>query len=185
MTNVGFKIDIKNLKKLSKSFNEKAKELEKKVYQIAGEKFNLKSTQQLSIILFEKLSLPIKGLKKTPKGVISTKESELQKLKGEHKIIDLILEYRELTKMISTYVDNLILMVDVKERLHPEFLQLGTSTGRMSSKNPNNQIQRKWFQGNLIPVHLYRNRRQINKLFVTVQMSIGYSAGSWNRLNSG
>ena len=139
MTKNGFKLDIKKLKIISKKFSIRAAEIENDVYKIAGEKFNLKSTKQLSVILFEKLELPTKGLKKTPKGVVSTKESELQKLAGRHNIIDLILEYRELTKMLSTYVDNLIPMVDSKDRLHPEFLQMGTSTGRMSSKNPNIQ----------------------------------------------
>ena len=139
MSKNGFKIDVEKLKKISGIFSARAGEIENEVYKIAGEKFNLKSTKQLSVILFEKIGLPTKGLKKTPKGVVSTKESELQKLAGEHKIIDLILEYRELTKMLSTYVDNLIPMVDEKNRLHPEFLQMGTSTGRMSSKNPNIQ----------------------------------------------
>ncbi len=139
MTKNGFKIEVKKLKKLSQIFSQRVVEIEKEIYEIAGEKFNVKSTQQLSKILFQKLNLPTKGLKKTPKGVISTKESELQKLKGEHKIIDLILEHRELAKMLSTYVDNLILLVDKENKLHPEFLQLGTSTGRMSSKNPNIQ----------------------------------------------
>lgn len=139
MTENGFKIDIKKMKKLSKTFSKKSIKIEEEVYKIAGEKFNLKSTKQLSEILFQKMQIPTKGLKKTPKGVVSTKESELLKLKGEHEIIDLILEYRELTKMLTTYIDNLIPMVDKNYRLHPEFLQLGTSTGRMSSKNPNIQ----------------------------------------------
>ncbi len=141
MNQNGFKIDLKKMKKLSEDFNQKIKNLEKEIFEIAGEEFNIKSTQQLSKILFEKMKLPTKGLKKTPKGVISTKESELLKLQGEHKIIDKILEYRELTKMTSTYIDNLIPEIekDENERLHYEILQIGTSTGRMSSKNPNIQ----------------------------------------------
>ncbi len=139
MTTNGFLINVEKMRELSEKFSRRAEEIEEEVYKIAGEKFNLKSTQQLSKILFEKLALPAKGLKKTPKGVISTKESELLKLKGEHKIIDLILEHRELSKMLSTYIDNLIPLVDEKNRLHPEFLQLGTATGRMASKNPNIQ----------------------------------------------
>jgi DNA polymerase-1 len=139
MTRNGFKINLKEMKKLSKDFSQRAEKIEAEVYKIAGQKFNLKSTQQLSKILFEEMNLPTKGLKKTPKGVVSTKESELLKLKGQHKIIDLILEYRELSKMLSTYIDNLIPLVDQDDRLHPEFLQLGTATGRMASKNPNIQ----------------------------------------------
>ncbi|PID83527.1 hypothetical protein CSB11_00740 [Candidatus Campbellbacteria bacterium] len=139
MTQRGFLVDVAKLKKYSKNFHKKAHDIEKKVYQIAGEEFNLKSTQQLSKVLFQKMNLPTTGLKKTPKGVISTKESELLKLKGKHEIIDLILEYRELVKMISTYLDNLEQMLDDQNRIHPEFLQIGTSTGRMSSRNPNIQ----------------------------------------------
>jgi len=142
MNKNGFKIDLEKMKELSKIFNQKIKNLEKEIYELAGENdFNIKSTQQLSKILFEKLELPTKGLKKTPKGVISTKESELQKLQGEHPIIDKILEYRELTKMVSTYIDNLIPEVekDKEHRLHYEILQIGTATGRMASKNPNIQ----------------------------------------------
>ena len=142
MNENGFKINLDELKKLSKNFGKRIKKLEKEIYEMSGESdFNIKSTQQLSKILFEKMELPTKGLKKTPKGVISTKESELLKLQGEHKIIDKILEYRELTKMTSTYIDNLIPEIekDKDERLHYEILQIGTSTGRMSSKNPNIQ----------------------------------------------
>ena len=142
MNENGFKIDIKLLKKLSKDFNNKIQKLEKEIYELAGEsEFNIKSTQQLSKILFEKMGLPTKGLKKTPKGVVSTKESELLKLQGEYPIIDKILEFRELAKMISTYVDNLIPLIekDKNSRLHYKILQLGTTTGRMSSKDPNIQ----------------------------------------------
>jgi DNA polymerase-1 len=139
MTKDGFKINIKKMKKLSEDFTKKSQEIEKEIFKIVGEEFNVKSTKQLSEILFEKMKIPTKGLKKTPKGVVSTKESELLKLKGEYEIIDLILEYRELTKMLTTYIDNLIPMVDKNDRLHPEFLQLGTATGRMSSKGPNIQ----------------------------------------------
>ena len=139
MTKNGFKIDLKKLKNLSTIFQKKILEIEKEIFKISGNEFNVKSTQQLSKVLFQELEISSKGLKKTPKGVISTKESELLKLKGQHKIIDLILEYRELAKMLSTYVDNIIPIVDTDDRIHPEFLQLGTSTGRMSSKNPNIQ----------------------------------------------
>ncbi|MCK5589160.1 MAG: hypothetical protein KAI16_02520 [Candidatus Pacebacteria bacterium] len=139
MTKNGFKIDLKKLKNLSTVFQKKILEIEKEIFKISGNEFNVKSTQQLSKVLFQELEISSKGLKKTPKGVISTKESELLKLKGQHKIIDLILEYRELAKMLSTYVDNIIPTVDSDNRIHPEFLQLGTSTGRMSSKNPNIQ----------------------------------------------
>ncbi len=140
MNKRGFLIDVERLQELSKNFSEKIVELEKKIHNIVGEEFNIKSTQQLSTALFETLGLPTTGIKKTPKGVLSTKESELEKLQNEHEIIALILEYRELTKLTSTYIDNIIPMVDEKtKRLHTRFIQTGTTTGRMSSKDPNLQ----------------------------------------------
>ncbi len=136
----GFKIDKKLLEKISRDFAKKISSLESKIFEISDEVFNIKSTQQLSKILFEKLLIPTKGLKKTPKGVISTAEPELEKIKNEHKIIPLILEYRELTKLTTTYTDNLKKMIDKKtERIFARFLQNGTSTGRMSSRDPNLQ----------------------------------------------
>ena len=138
INNTGFAFDTKKAKKLSEKFHEESNKISQKIFGIVGKEFNIKSTQQLSKILFQELNLPTKGLKKTPGGVISTKESELKKLQGEHQIIDLILKYRELEKMITTYIDNLI--PQVKDgRIYSELLQLGTTTGRMASKNPNIQ----------------------------------------------
>lgn len=139
MNKNGFLIDQKKLKSLSKKFKEKIIILESEIFEITNEIFNIKSTQQVSKILFEKMGLPIKGLKKTPKGVISTKESELQKLIDVHPIIKKILSYRELTKLVSTYLDNLQKLISDDGRLRATFLQTGTSTGRMSSKEPNLQ----------------------------------------------
>lgn len=136
----GFLLNKKLLEKKSKDFHKKIDALEKKIYTLAGREFNIKSTQQLSVILFEDLGLPTKGIKKTPKGVLSTKESELEKLHGEHEIIELILEYRELTKLTSTYIDNIIPMIDEKTgRLYSRFIPTGTVTGRMASRDPNLQ----------------------------------------------
>jgi len=135
----GIKIDVSYLKKLSGEFGNKLKELESKIYKLSGVQFNINSPQQLSDILFNKLNLQIKGLKKTPGKVISTAASELNKLRGEHEIVDLILEYRELAKLKNTYIDALPELVDDRSRLHTTFDQLGTTTGRLSSKNPNLQ----------------------------------------------
>ena len=158
MNENGFKIDLKKLKTLSKEFNNKIKKLENEIHIISDENFNVKSTQQLAKILFEKLNLPTKGIKKTPKGVFSTKESELQKLKEYHPIVEKLLTFRELTKLTSTYIDNLIPKIekDQNHRLHYEILQLGTSTGRMASKNPNIQN---------IPV-LGKYGQEIRKVFI-------------------
>jgi len=139
MNDVGFLMDKKLLEKKSKFFNEKIVKLEKDIFKMAGGEFNVKSPKQLSEILFEKLEIPSKGLKKTPKGVISTAESELLKINDQHKIIDLILQYRELTKLTSTYIDNIIPLIADDGRLRTTFMQVGTVTGRMSSKDPNLQ----------------------------------------------
>jgi len=147
MEKTGVKLDIDFLKKLSKKLDLRLQELEKEIYKSAGINFNINSFQQLSEILFQKLKIPQTGLKKTPGGVISTSASELQKLKGKHKIIDLILEYRELMKLKTTYVDTLPKLVDDKKRIHTTYHQLGTTTGRLSSSNPNLQnipIRGKW-----------------------------------------
>lgn len=135
----GFLVDKKLLEKKSVVFNKKVDQLEKEIYELAGTEFNIKSTQQLGKILFETLALGGKGLKKTPKGALSTKESELEKLKDSHPIIEKILEYRELTKLVSTYIDNIIPIIGDDGRLHSRFIQTGAVTGRMASKDPNLQ----------------------------------------------
>lgn len=111
---------------------------------MAGREFNIDSPKQLSGVLFDEMNLMSllesgKRMKKTAGGARSTKESELEKLKGAHPIIDKILEYRELAKLLSTYVDTLPTLTDSEGRLHARFLQAGTTTGRMSSQNPNLQ----------------------------------------------
>jgi len=135
----GIKIDIGFLKKLSQKVDKELSELEKNIIKLAGEEFNINSPQQLARILFEKLGLQIKGLKKTPGKVISTAASELNKLKDQHKIISLILRQRELQKLKTTYIDALPLLIAPDGRLHTSYDSLGTTTGRLSSKNPNLQ----------------------------------------------
>lgn len=135
----GITLDLAYLKKLSKEYHTELSKLEKKIWEYAGDTFNINSPRQLSEVLFDKLELKIKNQKKTSTGQRSTRESELEKLRGEHSIIENILSYRELQKLLSTYIDNLPLMVDKKDRLHTVFMQTGTTTGRMSSHNPNLQ----------------------------------------------
>ncbi|MFZ5364619.1 MAG: DNA polymerase I [Patescibacteria group bacterium] len=134
----GVLLDLKYLKKLSIEIEEKIKALEKKIYKQAGEKFNISSPAQLKVIFFEKLKLPTVGLKKTKTG-ISTAAGELEKLLGKHPIIELIVEYRELTKLKSTYVDSLPKLVAPDGRVHTSFNQTITATGRLSSSDPNLQ----------------------------------------------
>ncbi|MEX0917413.1 MAG: DNA polymerase [Candidatus Paceibacterota bacterium] len=133
----GVFIDSKYLKELSKEYHKELEEIEKKIYKEAKEEFNINSPRQLGVILYEKLGL--KTQKKTATGQKSTRESELEKLKDEHAIIEQILQYRELQKLLSTYIDTIPESVNVDGRLHATFVQTGTTTGRMASINPNLQ----------------------------------------------
>jgi len=139
MEKSGIKIDKKHLENLSQKTAQDLSVLEKKIYNLVGQEFNVNSPQQLSDILFNKLAISVKGLKKTPGKVISTAAGELEKLKNQHPVIDLILEYRELAKLKNTYLDALPKLADSSSRLRTSFDQLGTLTGRLSSKNPNLQ----------------------------------------------
>src|SRR3989344_3033021 len=156
MTERGIKTDLSKLTELSDEFHRELSALEKKIWILAGEEFNINSPKQLGEVLFDRLGLSRKGQKKTAGGARSTRESELEKLSDVHPIIGLILEYREFQKLLSTYVDNLPEMAGKDGRLHATFSQAGTTTGRMSSQNPNLQN---------IPVKGERGRR-IRKAFV-------------------
>jgi DNA polymerase-1 len=135
----GIKVNTKYLEKLSKEYHKRIKELEGKIIGLAGEVFNVASPKQLGTILFEKLNLKAKNQKKNKSGGYSTKESELEKLKDAHPIIDLILEFRMLSKLTSTYLDTLPSQADENSRIHSKFSQMGAATGRMSSNDPNLQ----------------------------------------------
>lgn len=135
----GVKVDTKYLEKLGEEYRAKVVELQKEIWQLAGGEFNINSPKQMGEVLFVKLGLKAKNQKKTGTGALSTKESELVKLIDVHPIISLIIKYRELAKLLSTYIDNLIPMVSSDGRLHAKFLQMGTTTGRMSSESPNLQ----------------------------------------------
>ncbi|OGF33506.1 DNA polymerase I [Candidatus Falkowbacteria bacterium RIFOXYC2_FULL_36_12] len=135
----GIKLDVDHLMKVGKKVDARIIILEKEIQELAGMEFNVSSPKQLAEILFEKLEIPTHGLKKTKTG-ISTAAPELEKLRGQHKIIDLISEYRELTKLKSTYIDALPKMIDKKTgRIHTNFNQAITATGRLSSSDPNLQ----------------------------------------------
>ncbi|MFZ2621484.1 MAG: DNA polymerase [Minisyncoccia bacterium] len=136
MTEVGIKIDVNRLKELSKKYHVELSSLEKKIWKMVGEEFNISSPKQLGEMLFVKMGLSVKNQKKNASGGFSTKESELEKLKNEHPIAGFILEYRELAKLLGTYIDTIPKLVDKENRLHSEFLQAGSATGRMASQNP-------------------------------------------------
>lgn len=140
MMEYGIKIDRETLKELSKNLEFRIKNLEKEIYQLAGRQFNVNSPKMLSEVLFEKLKISNRNLKKTPGGVISTASQELEKLKDAHPVINLILTYRKLFKLKSGFVEPLPKMAEPKDgRIHPRFHQIGTVTGRMSCSDPNLQ----------------------------------------------
>ena len=152
----GIKLDTSFLKSLSTDLNSDIASLETKIYEAAGETFNIASPKQLGVILFEKLKLVDKP-KKTKTGQYSTAEDVLSYLAKEHTIIQHILEYRGLAKLKSTYVDALPEQVlESTGHIHTEYMQTVASTGRLSSNNPNLQN---------IPIRTERGR-QVRKAFV-------------------
>jgi DNA polymerase-1 len=139
MHTYGIKVDTDYLKELSKEYHKELDKLQKEIYKHAGEEFNINSPKQLGEILFVKMGLKAKGQKKTAGGAMSTRESELEKLKELHPIIECILDYRELQKLLSTYIDNLPNLVEKDGRVHTRYVSIGAATGRMASKDPNLQ----------------------------------------------
>jgi DNA polymerase-1 len=139
MQDRGVAIDTECLSMLSKQYHTELEKLEHDIWEAAGGEFNINSPKQLGEMLFDKLGLVVKGQKKTATGARSTKESELEKLKGLHPVIQKILEYREYQKLLSTYIDTIPTELHSDGRLHAEFHQAGAATGRMSSSHPNLQ----------------------------------------------
>lgn len=134
----GVKIDVDLLGKMSQELGSRYEALQKEMHSMVGYEFNIASPAQLSEVLFTKLQLPTAGIKKGKTGY-STGQKELDKLRGQHPIIELIEQSREVAKMKNTYVDALPKLVDVKNRLHTTFNQDVAATGRLSSTNPNLQ----------------------------------------------
>lgn len=123
---------------ISEKIEKNIKNLEKSIFLMAGEEFNLNSPKQVGEILFQKLKIPTEKIKKLKTG-FSTASGELLKLKGEYKIVEKIEEYRELFKLKTTYLDTLPALVDARSRIHSDFNQAVTATGRLSSSEPNLQ----------------------------------------------
>ena len=134
----GMKLDDTLLKQMGDELAAEVRELEQQMYSMAEYEFNASSPAQLSEVLFTKLQLPTAGIKKGKTGY-STGQKELDKLRGQHPIIELIERYRELTKLISTYIEALPKLMAADGRIHTTFNQDVTSTGRLSSTNPNLQ----------------------------------------------
>lgn len=154
MESQGIKVDISTLEEMGKELQEKIAALEKEIYELAGETFNINSPKQLGVILFEKLGLPV--IKKTKTGY-STAADVLEKLKHHHQIVQAILQYRTLAKLQSTYIEGLMKEVHPEDgKVHTRFMQALTSTGRLSSTDPNLQN---------IPIRLEEGKK-IRKAFV-------------------
>jgi len=164
----GVKIDPEQFKKLSEELGNEHAKLEQEMYSMVGYEFNIASPAQLSEVLFTKLQLPTAGIKKGKTGY-STGQAELDKLRGQHPIIELIEKTRELAKLKNTYVDALPLLADSYDRIHTTFNQDVAATGRLSSTNPNLQN---------IPIRTEQGRR-IREAFITdgdkVLVSADYS----------
>ena len=163
----GVKINGNYLKKIGETTSKRINQLEKRIHGLASSKFNINSTQQLRVVLFETLELPTMGISKTKTG-LSTGADELEKLKEYHPIIKLIQEYRELRKLQTTYIDALPKLINIKTgRIHTSYNQSVTATGRLSSTEPNLQN---------IPIRTELGR-EIRKSFVADR---GYSLVSFD-----
>jgi len=138
MEYAGIKLDTEYLKQFAVEVDKSIADLQKEIYDLAGQEFNIGSPIQLAEILFEKLDLPKQGIKKGKTGY-STAASELDKLRGQHPIIDKITHYREVAKLKNTYIDTLPLQVDDQSRLHTTYSLTVAQTGRLSSNDPNLQ----------------------------------------------
>jgi len=166
----GIKLDSEFLKELSNNFHKELKELEKSIFKLSNQDFNLASPKQLGEVLFGQMKI-IENPKKTKSGQYSTSEEVLSKLAEEHVIVEKVLEWRSLQKLLNTYVDALPKQVNTTtERIHAEFNQAVASTGRLSSNNPNLQN---------IPIRNQRGR-EVRKAFICenenyVMLSADYS----------
>lgn len=158
----GVAVDEELLNKLSKEAIEAIKKVSAKIFDLAGQEFNISSPLQLREILFEKLEIPVEGIKKGKTG-LSTGAEQLEKMRGLHPIIDLIENYRELTKLQNTYTDVLPTLVNKKtHRIHTTFNQAVTATGRLSSSEPNLQN---------IPIRTEMGR-EIRKAFIAEEGNV-------------
>jgi len=156
MEKTGVKINTENLKIYGEILRKEIIEIEKDIYKIAGTNFNISSPKQLGDVLFERMKIAIDS-KKTKTKQYSTSEEVLEKLKDKHEIVNKILEYRSLKKLLSTYIDSLPLLINYKtKKIHTSYNQAIVATGRLSSNNPNLQN---------IPIREERGR-EIRKAFI-------------------
>ncbi|MFN4150368.1 MAG: DNA polymerase I, partial [Candidatus Sericytochromatia bacterium] len=140
MEEAGIKVDQKHLDDLSKRLTYLAANIEARVYVLAGKTFNINSPKQMSQVLFDDLKISVKGVKKNKNSSYSTDAGVLEKLAGEYEIVNHILEYRQIMKIKSTYADSLSSIINAKTgKIHTSFNQAITTTGRLSSSDPNLQ----------------------------------------------
>lgn len=162
----GVRIDTESLAETSRDFASRMNSIEKEIYELAGEQFNISSPRQVGEVLFDKLKIVDKA-KKTARGQYVTSEEVLQNLKGKHPVIDKILDYRGYKKLLSTYIDALPRLINPKTgHIHTTFNQAITSTGRLSSSNPNLQN---------IPIR-DENGREVRKAFIPDEGCLFFSA---------
>lgn len=167
MKKSGILVDLKYFKKISEEYHIELKKIEDKIFELVGQEFNINSPKQIGEIIFGKLGISAKGIKKSAGGSISTRESELEKLVDSHPVIREILKHRELQKLLSTYIDTIPSLVGEDGRLHASFIQTGTTTGRFASNNPNLQN---------IPTRSERGK-SIRNAFISKE---GYSLASFD-----
>lgn len=132
MEKQGIKIDVNQIKELSETYHDEMDELVEKIYELAGEEFNINSPKQLQTILFEKLAIEYKGK-------ASTSIEVLNAIQDKHEIVKYLIRYRKIAKLISTYLDGMLNYVSEDNKIHTKFMQRTTSTGRLSSREPNLQ----------------------------------------------
>ena len=162
----GVCIDTESLADTSRAFTQRMNDIEQQIYALAGEQFNISSPKQVGDILFSKLKI-VEKPKKTKTGQFVTSEEVLQTLKGKHEIVEKILDYRGLRKLLSTYIDTLPLLINPKtQHIHTSFNQTVTATGRLSSSDPNLQN---------IPVR-GEDGKEIRKAFIPEPGSLFFSA---------
>jgi DNA polymerase-1 len=158
MQRAGVKLDLSVLAQMSRDMGERMGRLQTEIEQQVGHPLNINSTQQLSVTLFEEMGLTLPWMRKGKSGHYSTAADVLEKLKGKHVVVDLILEHRQLSKLKGTYIDALPALVNPRTgRVHTSFNQAGSVTGRLSSSNPNLQN---------IPIRT-DDGREIRRAFVT------------------
>jgi DNA polymerase I len=171
MEKSGISVDVPFLNQMSAELSQRMNEIEVDVHQIVGEPFNINSTQQLSQVLFSRLKLtPPDRTKRTASGHYSTSADVLEGMRGEHRVVDMVLEYREFSKLKSTYLDALPVQRNPRTgRIHTSYNQIGTVTGRIASSDPNLQN---------IPIRTELGRR-VRKAFIPAEdctlVSVDYS----------